>query len=198
MAASALVSGVVVVSRPVRRILCRSDPIARGRPVMAIPLGRRLPDGSSGLPGGVCGRAGLPLSDLAPGGVCRAARVTPGAGALLPHRCTLTCAPASRSAPSAVCSLWHFPASHPDWVLPSTLPCGVRTFLGRIKSVRGHPADSPPASLSRPAGGPRYKVGAAGCASSSASSCAGVRKPSRKSPRIRCRRWITRTAASTR
>jgi hypothetical protein len=51
--------------------------------------------------------------------------------------------------PSAVCSLLHFPAGHPDWALPSILPCGVRTFLGRITtlasgSVRGHPADSPP------------------------------------------------------
>ncbi len=39
-------------------------------------------------------RAGspIPLFDLAPGGVYRAVRVTPGAGALLPHRFTLTCA----------------------------------------------------------------------------------------------------------
>jgi len=29
----------------------------------------------------------------------------------------------------AVCSLWHFPAGHPGWVLPTTLLCGVRTFL---------------------------------------------------------------------
>src|SRR4051812_35269341 len=61
--------------------------------VAAIPLGRRLPAGSSGRPGGVCGRAVLPLRGLAPDGVCRAARVAPGAGALLPHRFTLTCAP---------------------------------------------------------------------------------------------------------
>jgi hypothetical protein len=65
--------------------------------VAAIPLGRRLPAGSSGLPGGLgacapVGRTVLPLSDLAPGGVCRAARVAPGAGALLPHRFTLACA----------------------------------------------------------------------------------------------------------
>src|SRR5918992_5614998 len=33
----------------------------------------------------------VPLFDLAPGGVYRAARVTPGAGALLPHRFTLAC-----------------------------------------------------------------------------------------------------------
>ncbi len=38
------------------------------------------------------GRAVLSLYDLAPSGVYRAARVTPGAGALLPHRFTLTCA----------------------------------------------------------------------------------------------------------
>ena len=30
----------------------------------------------------------------------------------------------------AVCSLWHFPASHPGSPLATTLPCGVRTFLG--------------------------------------------------------------------
>src|SRR2546423_11954134 len=66
--------------------------VPEGPPVAAIPLGRRLPAGSSGLPGGVYGRAVLPLRGLAPGGVCRATRVAPGAGALLPHRFTLTCA----------------------------------------------------------------------------------------------------------
>ena len=44
----------------------------------------------SGLPGDT-GRASRPTLDLAPGGVCRAARVAPSAGALLPHRFTLTC-----------------------------------------------------------------------------------------------------------
>ena len=29
----------------------------------------------------------------------------------------------------AVCSLLHFPSSHLDWPLASTLPCGARTFL---------------------------------------------------------------------
>ena len=47
---------------------------------------------------GVDGRAALPLLGLAPGGVYRAARVTPDAGALLPHRFTLTCAPAEAGA----------------------------------------------------------------------------------------------------
>ena len=56
------------------------------------------PPALAAYPGVLVGRAALPLSGLAPGGVYRAARVTPGAGALLPHRCTLTCA-----APPGVC-----------------------------------------------------------------------------------------------
>ena len=43
--------------------------------------------------------------------------------------------PEGTGRPSAVCSLWHFPAGHPDWALPSTLPCGVRTFLGRVTAA---------------------------------------------------------------
>ena len=39
--------------------------------------------------------------------------------------------PVARAGPSAVCSLWHFPAGHPDWPLASTLPCGAPTFLSR-------------------------------------------------------------------
>ena len=42
------------------------------------------------LPESVCGRAALFLLDLAPGGVCLAVPVTRTAGALLPHRFTLT------------------------------------------------------------------------------------------------------------
>ena len=29
----------------------------------------------------------------------------------------------------AVCFLWHCPAGHPGWALPTTVLCGVRTFL---------------------------------------------------------------------
>ena len=32
----------------------------------------------------------------------------------------------------AVFSLWHCPAGRPGWVLPTTPPCGVRTFLGTV------------------------------------------------------------------
>ena len=114
---------VVTVSRPVSGVLS-TGPLRESGWVV-IPL--------CGPPGDI-GRAGRPTLGLAPSGVCRAARVTPGAGALLPHRFTLTCAgPLRRPVPpSAVCSLWHCPAGHPDWPLTSTLPCGAPTFLGQV------------------------------------------------------------------
>ena len=72
--------------------------------------------------------SGIGPLDLAPGGVYRAAAVTCGAGGLLHHRFTLTVAARKRAA-TAVCFLWHCPAGHPGSVLPTTLPCGARTFL---------------------------------------------------------------------
>src|SRR5437588_12740847 len=67
----------VTVSRPVGGVLSAAG--AAGWPsIYAAYLGRR-----AGHP---------PQFGLAPGGVYRAARVTPGAGALLPHRFTLACA----------------------------------------------------------------------------------------------------------
>src|SRR6187551_3553107 len=87
------------------------------------------------------GRAALEriLSDLAPGGVYLAAPVTRHAGGLLHHRFTLT----GRASAPAVCSLWHCPAGHPGWALPTTLLCGARTFLGEGRtSRRGRLANS--------------------------------------------------------
>src|SRR5690606_35753631 len=44
----------------------------------------------------------------------------------------------------AVCSLWHCPAGHPGWVLPTTLLCGARTFLGtRRLAAMGHAVARP-------------------------------------------------------
>lgn len=45
----------------------------------------------------------------------------------------------------AVCFLWHCPAGHPGLPLTTTLPCGVRTFLGACPHGarrRGRPANS--------------------------------------------------------
>jgi hypothetical protein len=68
-----------------------------------------------------------PTFDLAPGGVYQATVIAHDAGALLPHRFTLTCTRLPE--PSAVCSLWHCPARHRVSHFVSTLPCGAPTFL---------------------------------------------------------------------
>ena len=117
--------GLVTVSRPVSGILCSAS--RRRWPSICAAYPRGAPaNGRTGRP--------CPLLGLAPGGVCRAARVAPDAGALLPHRFTLTC---GRSpGPSAVCSLLHFPSGRPDLALASTLPCGVPTFLDTVTECR--------------------------------------------------------------
>jgi hypothetical protein len=85
-----------------------------------------LPAASSDLPESLTKRAASPLLfGLSPGGVYRATAVAGDTGELLPRRFTL-----APGFPGAVYSLWHFPWGHPHWALPSTLPCGARTFLG--------------------------------------------------------------------
>jgi len=120
----------MVVSRPVRRILCPVA-VASGR-VAAIPLGRRLPAGSSGLPGGL-GRAGQPSPFLA---LLRVGFTEPPGSPRALVRSYRTVSPlpvrTREGPPSAVCFLWHFPAGHPDWPLTSTLPCGAPTFLDPV------------------------------------------------------------------
>src|SRR6476661_3872526 len=70
---------------------------------------------------------------LASGGVCLATPVTRDAGALLPHRFTLT-------TNGGGLFLWHCPASHLGLPLAITLLCEVRTFLetplGRSAAAR--------------------------------------------------------------
>ena len=101
--------------------------------------------------------AGRALPRRASGGMRDAARVTPWAPYLVLHpvgfsvpvpspapRCALTapfhpCLIPDESGPSAVCFLWHCPAparpcvstqGYADgWLLATTVPCGVRTFL---------------------------------------------------------------------
>ena len=67
-------------------------------------------------------------------------------GELLPRRFTLARMrprwlelPATSFAPSAVCSLWHFPSPREAWALPSIPPSGARTFLTpRARAGRDH------------------------------------------------------------
>jgi len=79
---------------------------------MAIHLGPRLLAASCGLPGqraeGSLGLSTLSsLSDLAPGGACRA---TPVAGGAVGSYPTVSPLPKGQLAPTpAVCSLWRFP-----------------------------------------------------------------------------------------
>ena len=79
---------------------------------------------------------------LASGGVYRAIPVTRDAGALLPHRFTLTAC-----TQAAVCSLWHCPASRLGLPLAITLLCEVRTFLDPPAVPRNEPR--PPGQLVR-------------------------------------------------
>jgi hypothetical protein len=147
------VSAVRGMSRPVGRVLftCASRRTLGGHPsgtAVADSLVRSTRE---------LGRAALersreepdhwpvPLLDLAPGGVCRAAPVTRSAGGPLHHRFTLA-ALSAEAGSTAVCSLWHCPAGRPGWVLPTTLPCGARTFLDGSPR-RGRPADSSGCSL---------------------------------------------------
>lgn len=73
---------------------------------------------------------------------------------------------------SAVCFLWHCPAGRPGLPLATTLPCGVRTFLGggpgpadatarSTRPSRTHPNDATGASIATPGpAGTRRAVGA--------------------------------------
>src|SRR3954452_13464168 len=45
-----------------------------------------------------------------------------------------------RDQPPAVCFLWHCPAGRPGLPLTTTLPCGVRTFLGTIMMIVTRPS----------------------------------------------------------
>jgi hypothetical protein len=120
-------------------------PLARGgghpsRTAVADSLVRSTREHRAGRPRSLAqGTVGSPL-DLAPGGVYRAAAVTCGAGGLLHRRFTLT--PHTRH--GAVCFLWHFPAGRPGSALPTTLPCGARTFLtGRTPGAAARPTHPP-------------------------------------------------------
>ena len=108
------------------------EPACRRGSVHRPLAGIRMGDHPSVRPTWECPRTGRPLP------------VRPCSGWGLPSRpgrpgrwCALTapfhphlCPDSLRKPkPSAVCSLWHFPAGRPDWPLASILPCGAPTFL---------------------------------------------------------------------
>jgi hypothetical protein len=125
----------VTVRREVGEPACRPGsvrPLARGGghpsgTAVADSLVRSTREHRAGRPRTLAQGTVVPLLDLAPGGVYQATAVTCGAGGLLHHRFTLTPARAG-----AVCFLWHCPAGHPGSALPTTLPCGARTFLAGL------------------------------------------------------------------
>ena len=125
-----------------------------------ISLGRPLPDASSNLPEGFDGAGPLLPSYLVllrvgftepprspPTLVSSYLTVSP-----LPRRITRpgrrpgapfdASRPAIRTVPArAVCFLLHFPWDRSRWGLPSTRPCGVRTFLDEPEVRRDRPFD---------------------------------------------------------
>ncbi len=115
---------------------CKPGSVSAGNPAAAnIPLGRTLPcissepypEAGAGRPSLALRRDRLPICSCTRWGLpCHLRHRR--CGALLPHRFTLATRASRRR--SAVCSLWHFPAGHPDRSLTGTLPCGARTFLG--------------------------------------------------------------------
>src|SRR5664280_2246418 len=130
------------MSWPVRRVL--SPHAVTPARVATIHLRRTLPHASSGLPGSSGGPpSNAPCLTLLRVGFAEPHR---SPGTLVVSYTTVSPLPrVSRRTPAAVCSLWHFPASHPGWELPTTLPYGARTFLGprdRSHGERGRPASS--------------------------------------------------------
>ncbi len=111
-----------------------------------IHLGRPLPAASGGLPASSGGPPSNARADAAGGGILltllRVGFTEPprSPGTLVVSYTTLSPLPAPVRVP-AVCFLWHCPAGHPGWVLPTTPPCGARTFLD-ARRRRGRPANS--------------------------------------------------------
>jgi len=104
---------------------CKPDPVVDGHlsgTYIAASLVRSTRDVAGGPP--------CPCSTLLRMGFAKPAR---SPGPLVVSYTTVSPLPVPRDVrfpgPSAVCSLLHCPSGRPAWVLPSILPCGVRTFL---------------------------------------------------------------------
>jgi hypothetical protein len=149
----------VRVSRLVGRILLGTGPCGTGPEQPSISARRRRRTRAT-YPQTPAGRRLAASSGI----VCAGARPKPGAllvllrvgftqpprspEALVVSYTTVSPLPAPRPSLAGAAgglSLWHFPASHLGWALPTTVPCGVRTFLGRSAYAhgRGCPVGSP-------------------------------------------------------
>src|SRR5687768_3483228 len=130
-------------------------------------------------PPGEIGRAGPPTFDLAPGGGCRAAGVTPDAGALLPHRFTLACA--AEAAIGGLLSVALIRQVAPSWLSPA--PCPLEPRLS--STWQNHAAAIRPAHRRYQSTGPLASAAGVGLARGRPRSLA-MRAPG-GAPRLRCR-----------
>ena len=87
-------------------------------------------------------RAVASLLSLAPGGVYRAAPVTRGAGGLLHHRFTLTCASCQGHRRSVLCGTFRRVAPPGRYPAPCPVESGLSSSAGECPHARGHPASS--------------------------------------------------------
>ncbi len=169
---------------------------------MAIHLSG-LPGG--GAPNGAPDGPSVPLFDLAPGGVYRADRVTPAAGALLPHRFTLTCAPPGGRAIGGLFSV-ALSCRSPRLAV-SQHPALWSPDLPRpVPDRRGHPrrdGPRPPGRLTVPPSS--HSPAGAAPADTRSSACHGAPVPGhrvvltwRRVPRITCQTPAGRTTAGPR
>ncbi len=143
---------VVAASRTVGGVLFAAE-AARWPSIYAAYLGNVIRGSLGGPP--------VSLFGLAPSGVCQAARVTPDAGALLPHRFTLTCAPGEAGAIGGLFSValscesprlavsQHPALWSPDLPRPGRLPRNRRAAATRparrrrsIARFASHPTDA--------------------------------------------------------
>src|SRR4029077_18776989 len=107
---------------------------------VTICLRRRLPGASSDrYPRARRAAVNALLFGLAPGGVCLAGRSPGRRWALTPPFHPYLAARLRRHALPGGNFLWHFPSGRPDWVLPSALLYGARTFLQRYLLRRRSP-----------------------------------------------------------
>ena len=133
-----------------------SPPVSRILSGTVIHLGHTSPCGSCGLPGTRSAGSRRPCLALLRVGFAEPTRLP---GSLVGSYPTVSPLPVPPKSPSPVCSLLHFPSGCPAWELPSTLPCGVRTFLGlstatvrrtrKMKSIGGPCVADLPTSLRR-------------------------------------------------